>query len=133
MLRIQVVTDHILVIGYGDAGRRAVNSVLASQPDARLTVLDTDFLAVAEAAANGATAVVGDGRDRCALDEAAADLADRVVVAVPDDLNAFLITRALRPVNPDVVVVVVLREPENHAIFSSEGALTVQVGQIGDR
>ncbi|USX54729.1 NAD-binding protein [Lentzea sp. HUAS12] len=127
------MTDHILVIGYGDTGRRAVNAVLEAQPDARLTVLDTDFLAAAEAAANGATAVVGDGRDRCALDEAAADLADRVVIAVPDDLNAFLITRALRPVNPDTAVVVVIREPENHAIFSSEGTLTVHMGQLGDR
>jgi len=124
------VTDHILVIGYGDAGRRAVNSVLASQPDARLTVLDTDFLAVAEAAANGARAFVGDGRDRCALDEAAADLADRVIVAVPDDLNAFLITRAVRPLNPDTVFVVVIREPENHAIFSSDGTLTVHMRHL---
>ncbi|MFD4638218.1 NAD-binding protein [Lentzea sp. NPDC058436] len=127
------MTDHILVVGYGDAGRRAVNSVLTAQPDARLTVLDTDFLAAAEATANGATAVVGDGRDRCALDEAAADLADRVIIAVPDDLDAFLITRALRPVNPDTVIVVVLREPENNAIFSSDGTLTVRIGQLGDR
>jgi Trk K+ transport system NAD-binding subunit len=96
-------------------------------------VLDVDFLAVAEAAANGATAVVGDGRNRCALDEAAADLADRVVIAVPDDLHAFLITRALRPVNPDAMVVVVIREPENHDVFSSEGALTVHMEQFGDR
>jgi voltage-gated potassium channel Kch len=96
-----VVTDHILVIGYGETGRRAVNSVLASQPDARLTVLDTDFLAVAEATANGATAVRGDGRDRCALGQAGADIADRVFVAVPDDLDAFLITRAVWPLNPD--------------------------------
>ncbi|MGI5502325.1 NAD-binding protein [Lentzea sp. CA-135723] len=123
------MTDHILVIGYGDAGRCAVNAVLAAQPDARLTVLDTDYLAVAEATANGVTAVVGDGRDRCALDEAGADLADRVIIAVPDDLNAFLITRAVRPVNPDTVIVAVIREPENSAIFASDGTTTVHTRQ----
>jgi voltage-gated potassium channel Kch len=125
------VTDHILVIGYGDTGRNAVNSTLASQPDARLTVLDTDYLAVAEATANGATAVVGDGRDRCALDEAAADIADRVIVAVPDDLNAFLITRAVRPMNPDAVIVAVIREPENQMIFAADGTATVHMQRKG--
>ncbi|WP_394619946.1 NAD-binding protein [Lentzea sp. JNUCC 0626] len=119
------MTDHVLAIGYGDAGRAAVNAVLASQPDARLTVLDTDYLAVAEATANGAAAVVGDGRHRCALDEAAADLADRVIIAVPDDLNAFMITRAVRRLNPDTVIVVVIREPENHVVFESDGTVTI--------
>ena len=126
------MTDHILVIGYGDTGRRAVNSVLATQPDVRLTVLDTDYLAVAEASANGAIAIVGDGRDRCALEESAADIADRVIIAVPDDLNAFLITRALRPVNPDTLIVVVIREPENHAIFTSDGVATVHMQPSDD-
>ncbi|GLY48984.1 NAD-binding protein [Lentzea sp. NBRC 102530] len=126
------MTDHILVIGYGDAGRCAVNAVLAAQPDARLTVLDIDYLAVAEATANGATAVVGDGRDRCALDEACADIADRVIIAIPDDLNAFLITRAVRPVNPDAVVVAVIREPENSAIFASDGTTIVHTRQPDD-
>ncbi|MFJ8964737.1 NAD-binding protein [Lentzea sp. NPDC102401] len=121
------MTDHILVIGYGDTGRDAVNSVLASQPDARLTVLDIDFVAAAEATANGVTAIQGDGRDGCALDKAAADLADRIVIAVPDDLNAFLIARAIRPLNPDTVIVALIREPENHALFVSEGAVTVHL------
>ncbi|MFJ8961501.1 NAD(P)-binding protein [Lentzea sp. NPDC102401] len=123
------MTDHILVIGYGDTGRCAVNAVLASQPDAWLTVLDTDYLAVAEATANGAIAVLGDGRDRCALAEAAIDIADRVIVAVPDDLNAFLITRAVRPLNPDATIVAVIREPENHAIFGFDGTVTVHFRQ----
>ncbi|HUQ58579.1 NAD-binding protein [Lentzea sp.] len=83
------MTDHILVIGYGGTGRRAANSVLVLQPGALVTVLDTDLLAVLEATANGATAVLGDGRDGCALDEAAADIAGRVFVAVPDDLSAY--------------------------------------------
>ncbi|MFJ8963265.1 NAD-binding protein [Lentzea sp. NPDC102401] len=126
------MTDHILVIGYGDTGRSAVNSVLASQPDALLIVLDIDFLAVAEATANGATALVGDGRDRCALDQATADIADRVIVAVPDDLNAFLITRAVRQLNPVALLVVIIREPENHAIFASDGIVTVHMQQDPD-
>ncbi|WP_319970451.1 NAD-binding protein [Lentzea miocenica] len=128
-----VVTDHILVIGYGDTGRCAVNSVLTSQPDARLTVLDIDFLAVVEATANGATAVHGDGRDRCVLDLAAVDMADRVIVAVPDDLAAFLIARAVRPYNPDAVVVVVIREPENHALFLSSDVTSVHIRPPDER
>ncbi|SFR04218.1 TrkA-N domain-containing protein [Lentzea waywayandensis] len=121
------MTDHILVIGYGDTGRCAVNAVLAAQPDARLTVLDIDLFAVVEAMANGASAILGDGRDRCALDEAAIDAADRVIVAVPDDLAAFLITRAVRPYNPDAVIVVVIREAENHALFLSSDATSVHI------
>jgi voltage-gated potassium channel len=127
------VTDHILVIGYGDTGRCAVNSVLASQPDARLTVLDIDAFAVVEAMANGATVVLGDGRDRRALDEAAIDAADRIIVAVPDDLAAFLITCAVRPYNPDAVIVVVIREQENHALFLSSDATSVHIRPPDER
>ncbi|WP_157529010.1 NAD(P)-binding protein [Nocardia sp. NRRL S-836] len=127
-----IMTDHLLVIGYGDTGRHAVNSVLSSQPDAQLTVLDSNFLSVAEAVANGALAVHGDGRDRCALDEAAVDLADRVIVAVPDDLNAYLITRAVRSLNPDTVIVAVIREPSNHALFASDGTMSVHIRQADD-
>ncbi|WP_329791481.1 NAD-binding protein [Lentzea sp. DG1S-22] len=111
------MTDHILVIGYGDTGRRTVNSALASQPDARLTVLDIDFFTVADAITNGATAVHGDGRDRCVLDKAAADIVDRVIVTVPDDLDALLITKAVRPLNPGAVIVAVISEPENRGLF----------------
>lgn len=125
------MTDHILVIGYGDTGRNAVNSVLASQPDARLTVLDLDFVAVAEATANGVTAIQGDGRDGCALENAAADLADRIVIAVPDDLDAFLVTRAVRPMNPDTLIVALIREPGSHTLFVSEGAVTVHLRWSG--
>ncbi|WP_330275218.1 NAD-binding protein [Lentzea sp. NBC_00516] len=127
------MTDHILVIGYGDTGRCAVNSVLADQPDARLTVLDIDLFAVVEAMANGATAILGDGRDRRALDEAAIDAADRIVVAVPDDLAAFLITCAVRPYNPDAVIVVVIREEENHALFLSSDATSVHIRPPDER
>lgn len=121
------VSDHVLVIGYGDTGRLAVNSVLDSQPAAQLTVLDIDFFAVVEAAANGAHAILGDGRDRCSLDEAAVDTADRIIVTVPDDLAAFLITRAVRPYNPDAVVVVVIRRPENHALFLYSDATSIHI------
>ncbi|MFJ8957998.1 NAD-binding protein [Lentzea sp. NPDC102401] len=127
------MTDHILVIGYGDTGRCAVNSVLAAQPDARLTVLDIDAFAVVEATANGATAILGDGRDCLALDEAAIDAADRVIIAVPDDLSAFLIARAVRPYNPDAVIVVVIREQENHALFLSSGATSVHIRPPDER
>ncbi|MCG8926057.1 NAD-binding protein [Lentzea sp. CC55] len=126
------MTDHILVIGYGDTGRHAVNAALAVQPDARMTVLDLDCVAAAEAWANGADAVVGDGRDTCALDDATADLADRVIIAVPDDLDAFLITRAVRPMNPDAVIVAVIREPANSPIFTFDGTLTVHLGRPDD-
>ncbi|MFD9704488.1 NAD-binding protein [Lentzea sp. NPDC059081] len=123
------MTDHVLAIGYGDTGRCAVNRVLAAQPDARLTVLDTVFHSVVEATANGATAVQGDGRDRCALDEAASDAADRVVITVPDDLDAFLIARAVRATNPDAVIVAVIREAENYTLFLSSDATAVHIRQ----
>ncbi|WP_089913296.1 hypothetical protein [Lentzea albida] len=53
--------------------------------------------------------------------------ADRIVIAVPDDLDAFLITRAVRPLNPGTLIVALIREPENHALFAFEGAVTVHL------
>ncbi|MDX8054476.1 NAD-binding protein [Lentzea sp. BCCO 10_0798] len=88
---------------------------------------------MAETSTNGAIAVRGNGRDRCALEEAVADIADRVVVAVPDDLNAFLITRAVRSLNPDAVIAAIIREPENHTIFASDGIVIIHMRQADDR
>lgn len=92
-------------------------------------VLDTDFVAVVEAVANGATAPQADGRECDALRAAAADTADRVIVAVPDDLDALVIAKALLDLHLQVAVVVVIREPANHKLFRRSGITSVHIGR----
>lgn len=123
------MTGHLVVIGYGQTGRDAVGSVLASRPETEVTVLDIDFLAVVEATANGATALHADGRSACALRAAATDTAVRVIVTVPDDLDALLIAQAVLSIDPGTVVVAVIREPANHALFARCGITSVHIGR----
>lgn len=126
------MTEHVVVIGYGRTGRHAANSALASSSCARLTVLDLNWLAVAEAPANGATAFHADGRDEGDLRVARVEQADRVIVAVPEDPDALLIATAVRYLNPEVVVVAAIRETANHALFDRMGVHSVHIGRDQD-
>lgn len=78
--------------------------------------------------ANGANAIQVEGRDACRLGAACVEQATRVVVALPHDLDALVITRSIRHINPEAVVVALIRESANHAIFDLIGVHSVRIG-----
>ena len=111
-----------VVVGYGDAALDVLRHLPPDREHAEVVVLDLDEVALVGALANGARVVRGDGRDMCALQQAEAQLASRVVVAVPDDLDGLLITMVVRGLSPAATVVAAVRDSANQDLFTRLGA-----------
>jgi voltage-gated potassium channel len=117
------VSGHTIVVGFGTMGRSAVTTLLESgvPPDA-IVVVDENPGVVREANAAGLTAVAGDATRTKVLAGAEAGKADRIVVAVPRDDTAVLITLTARQLSPDAVIVATIRASENEPLLHQSGA-----------
>jgi voltage-gated potassium channel len=111
-----------VVVGYGDAALDVLRHLPLQGGHVEVVVLDPDAVALTGALANGARTVRGDGRDICALRQAGAQFAGRVVVAVPDDLDGLQIVLATRSLNRTAIVVAAVRDPANQSLFTRLGA-----------
>ncbi|WP_434446736.1 NAD-binding protein [Lentzea sp. E54] len=125
------MSGHIVTVGFGDAAQDTLTALACAA--GALVVLDPDPLAAIAAPAGGAQVVRADGRDLCALRRAFVPSADQVVVAVPDDLDALLITSAARTLSDSATVIAVIREPGNRDPLIRTGADEVRVWQRGNR
>jgi voltage-gated potassium channel len=120
--------DHVLVVGYGTKGRSAVRALLENGWDkTRIVAIDVDETHIATASEDGIAAVRGDGTRSEVLARVAVDAANRVVVAVPRDDTAVLVTLTARGANPGVHIVAACREAENAPLLRSSGANSVVV------
>ncbi len=120
------VNDHTLVCGYGSTGRSATAALLADgvAPDG-IVVVDTNSLAVEEAALAGFTAIKGDASRVAVLEQAAVERADSVIVTPNRDDTAVLVTLTARELNPDAHIVVTVKERENVHLLEQSGANSV--------
>ena len=120
--------DHTVVVGYGTKGRSAVHALLDAGADKRqIVAVDNDPSHIADANADGIAAVDGDGTRADVLRAADVEHAARVVVAVPRDDAAVLVTLTVRRHNPTAYVVAAVRESENAALLRDGGANGVVV------
>ena len=121
--------DHTVVVGYGTKGRSAVAVMLEEGlSPGQVVVVDPDAAHTAEATADGLAAVQGDGTRSLVLARAGIEQAARVVVSVPRDDSAVLVTLTVRSVNTSARVVAAVREAENAPLLRSSGADQVIVG-----
>lgn len=115
--------DHTVVVGYGTKGRSAVRALIDDGADkASIVVVDNDPTHIADATDDGVTAVVGDGTRADVLRRAGVESAKRVIVAVPRDDAAVLVTLTVRRHNPSAYVVAAVRESENAPLLREGGA-----------
>jgi voltage-gated potassium channel len=120
--------DHVIVVGYGTKGRSAVRALLEDgMPINRIVAVENDPRHVAEATADGVAVVQGDGTRDEVLDRAEVASASKVVVAVPRDDSAVLVTLTVRAANPGAYVVAAVRESQNAALLRRSGADAVIV------
>ena len=120
--------DHTVVVGYGTKGRSAVRALLEDGvPTSRIVAVDTDPDHIADASDDGIAAIVGDGTRADVLHRAEVPTASRVVVAVPRDDAAVLVTLTVRRQNPTAYVVAAVRESENAPLLRDSGANGVVV------
>jgi voltage-gated potassium channel len=117
------VDGHTIVVGFGTMGRSAVSTLLESGvPLNAIVVVDENPGVVRDANAAGLTAVAGDATRTKVLAGAEAGKADRIVVAVPRDDTAVLITLTARQLSPDAVIVATIRASENEPLLHQSGA-----------
>jgi voltage-gated potassium channel len=117
------VDGHTIVVGFGTMGRSAVRTLQESGvPVSAIVVVDEDPGAVRDANAAGLTAVTGDATRTKVLASAEAAKADRIVVAVPRDDTAVLITLTARQFSQDAVIVATIRASENEPLLHQSGA-----------
>ena len=120
--------DHTLVVGYGTKGRSAVKALLEDGLDkASIVAVDNDPDHIADANSDGIVAVVGDGTRADVLRRAGVEAAKRVIVAVPRDDAAVLVTLTVRRHNTEAYVVAAVRESENAVLLRDGGANGVVV------
>jgi voltage-gated potassium channel len=115
--------EHTVVVGYGTKGRSAVRALLEDGADrAQIVVVDNDPDHIADASDDGIAAVSGDGTRVDVLRRAEIETAQRVIVAVPRDDAAVLVTLTVRRHNETAYIVAAVRESENAGLLRDGGA-----------
>ncbi len=112
MKRLQKqLSGHVVVCGFGLSGAVAVRELLESGFDAdSIVVLDTEQSALEAAAALGVTGMLGDPSRDDLLQHARVRDAKAVIITVPDDSTAILLTLSVRSVAPETRIVVRIQE-----------------------
>jgi voltage-gated potassium channel len=120
--------NHTVVVGYGTKGRSAVRALVDDGTDpAQIVVVDPDLDHITDASDDGLAAVHGDGTRADVLRRAEVEHAVRVIVAVPRDDAAVLVTLTVRRHNAGAYVVAAVREAENAPLLRDGGANGVVV------
>lgn len=124
----RMLTDHVIVCGYGTKGRSAVAALInQGRAPEHIVVIDSVQARCEEAQSDGINSVFGFSTQESALQEAGIKTAEAVIVAVDKDDTAALITLTVRHMRPDVRLSVGVREAENAQLMRQAGADTVLI------
>lgn len=118
--------DHVVVIGYGTKGRRAVDT-LAKNGRSRddVVVVDPRQSAMEDAHTDGLAIVTGDATRREVLRRARVATASQVIITTDRDDTNVLATLTVRQLNPEAFIVTAVREQENVSLMKQSGADSV--------
>nr|WP_281363337.1 potassium channel family protein [Nocardioides perillae] len=118
--------DHIVVVGYGTKGRRAVDTLVNNGLDkGSIVVVDPSTAALEDAHADGLAVVTGDATRREVLRRAGVGGASQVIITTDRDDSNVLATLTVRQLNPDAYIVSAVREQENVPLVKQSGADSV--------
>jgi voltage-gated potassium channel len=122
------ISGHTVVVGFGTKGQATVARLLKDGlPRERIVAVTDDADGIARATRRGIVGVVGDGSRDSVLLSAVVDKAACVIVAVPTDATAVLITLTARRLNPKARIVAAARKGENAGLLKASGADNVIV------
>lgn len=127
MARIQkMLTNHIVVAGFGKTGSDAVNELIARGTEpACIVVIDSDEHALMRAEDAGCNVLVGDAtRDRT-LQDVRIDQARTLIVATGRDDTSILVTLTARHLAPSVPISIIIKADDNELPARAAGANTV--------
>ncbi len=124
MKRLQnELTGHVLLCGYGHAGRVAAAELIdKGTPPEQLVVIDPVQSRVEEAAEMGMVGVCGDATHESLLRDLQCHKAASAVLCLPRDDTALLCLLTLRFMAKDLKIIAMVREEENVKLVRRSGA-----------
>ncbi len=134
MRRLQArLQDHVVVCGYGHAGRCAAAELVARGTQKRqILIVDPDQSRLEEAAEHGYIGVLGDAGREDTLRETMLESARALLVCTDRDDTNVLITLTARNLAPKVRIVARVEEAENEKLLKQSGAnSTVLPSRVG--
>ncbi|MBA4761230.1 TrkA family potassium uptake protein [Sphingomonas sp.] len=127
MAQIQkMLTNHIVVAGFGKTGSDAVNELIARGTDpACIVVVDGDEHALTRAEEAGCNVLVGDATRDQTLHDVRIDRAKTLIVATGRDDTSILVTLTARHLAPAVPISIIIKADDNELPARAAGANTV--------
>ena len=127
MAQIQkMLTNHIVVAGYGKTGSDAVNELVARGIDpACIVVVDGSEHALSRAEEAGCNVLVGDATRDQTLQDVRIGEAKTLIVATGRDDTSILVTLTARHLAPKVPISIIIKADDNEFPARAAGANTV--------
>ena len=130
--RIDALTDHIVLCGFGRVGRHLAETLQAEGEP--FVVVDNDDEKLEEVEEHGYLLVDGDASEEHVLHEAGIERARAVVACVNSDADNVLITLTAKGMVPEVVVIARAKVDENDRKLHRAGAdRVISPAAIGGR
>ncbi len=123
----ELLTGHVLIVGYGRVGRRICDSLL--QRGIPVVVAEQNREAVEQLRRNGIAAVSGDAAEPGVLIQAHVARAAILVIATPDTPRARKMMETARMLNPGIDIIVRTHSDEEADLLRKEKADHVFMGE----
>lgn len=115
--------DHVVICGFGYAGRTAAREMVAKgHPKNQIVIVDVRSEPLEEAAQAGYIGLRGDATRDIVMREARVSSARAVLVCVPRDDTAVLVTLTARSINSKARIIAAVRDEENLSLARKAGA-----------
>jgi len=101
---IELMNDHVIVVGYGRVGKSTVDTLQDSAQEVAL--VEIDGVAVQEATDKGITVVQGDATDDHILHEAGIERARTLLICTGDNTTNLFIVLSARVLQPNLRIIV---------------------------
>ena len=112
MRKIEKLSGHIIVCGYGRFGRVVVDELLSASR--RVVVVESDPALEPELASSGAEYVIGSATSDDVILSAGVERAEALVLATSSEADSVFVTLSAKEINPDIRI---------HARAESESAV----------
>ena len=120
------VTGHVVLVGYGDVGRRVGASL--TEHGLGFVVVEQDRELVESLRDKGVFAVAGDASDASVLIQAHIARADSLVIAAGDSFRARRMIETARMLNPTIGIIVRAQSEQEAKLLERDQAGTVVLG-----
>jgi CPA2 family monovalent cation:H+ antiporter-2 len=123
----ELLTGHVVLVGYGRVGRRIANALL--EKGIPFVVAEQNRELVERLRERHIPAVSGDASDPAVLIQAHVQRADMLVIATPDTFGVRKMVEVARMLRPSIEVVVRTHSDDEADLLRSENIGTIFMGE----